>query len=195
MFHTQQSKRLLSMIGVIAFGLAACTQTPSTATAQSAAQSSAEKELASIKATQAQEQKNLANFDDLDFNVYSNQDWQGFHKSHAPDILVHYPDGHTTTGLEAHFAELKPQFVFAPDTKIKTHPIKIAEGNYTAVMGVLEGTFTKPMPIGNGKTIPPTNKPFKLDIVTIGRWENGLMVEEWLFWDNQAFMKQIGVAQ
>ena len=86
MFHTQQSKRLLSMIGVIAFGLAACTQTPSTATAQSAAQSSAEKELASIKATQAQEQKNLANFDDLDFNVYSNQDWQGFHKSHAPDI-------------------------------------------------------------------------------------------------------------
>ena len=67
--------------------------------------------------------------------------------------------------------------------RIKTHPIKIAEGNYTAVMGVLEGTFTKPMPIGNGKTIPPTNKPFKLDMVTIGRWENGVMAEEWLFWD------------
>ena len=78
---------------------------------------------------------------------------------------------------------------------IRDSPIKLAEGNYTAVMGVLEGTFTKPMPIGNGKTIPPTNKPFKLDMVTIGRWENGVMAEEWLFWDNQAFMKQIGVAQ
>lgn len=195
MFHAQQRKHLLSALGVITFGLAACNQTPPTAPAQSAAPSSADTELASFKATQAQEQKNLENFDDLDFNVYSNQKWEEFHKSHAPNILVHYPDGHTTTGLEAHLAELKPQFVFAPDTKIKTHPIKIAQDNYTAVMGIMEGTFSQPMPIGNGKTIPPTNKPFKLAMTTIGRWENGLMVEEWLFWDNQAFMKQVGLAQ
>ena len=32
-------------------------------------------------------------------------------------------------------------------------------------------------------------------MVTIGRWENGLMEEEWLFWDNAAFMKQIGAGQ
>lgn len=189
MFHERQRKHLLSALGVITFGLASCTQAPPTAP------SSADTELGSIKAIQAQEQKNLANFDDLDFNVYSNQDWEGFHKSHATNIVVHYPDGHTTTGLEPHFAELKPQFVFAPDTKIKTHPIRIAQDNYTAVMGIMEGTFSQPMPIGNGKKIPPTNKPFKLPMATIGRWENGVMVEEWLFWDNQAFMRQVGLAQ
>jgi len=85
-------------------------------------------------------------------------------------------------------------FVFAPDTRIKEHPIKIASGDWTAVTGVMEGTFPKPMPIGDGKTIAPTGKSFKLPMATIGHWKNGTMDEEWLFWDNQAFMKQIGVA-
>jgi hypothetical protein len=31
-------------------------------------------------------------------------------------------------------------------------------------------------------------------MVTIGRWENGVMKEEWLFWDDQAFIKQIPLA-
>ncbi|MCR4339190.1 MAG: hypothetical protein NUW01_04790 [Gemmatimonadaceae bacterium] len=30
---------------------------------------------------------------------------------------------------------------------------------------------------------------------TIGHWTNGKMDHEWLFWDNQDFMKQIGLAQ
>lgn len=149
-------------------------------------------EQARIKAEQA---RNLANFDDLDFNVYSNQKWDELSKSHAPDIIVHWPDGRTTTGIEPHITDLKQQFVFAPDTKIKTHPIKIAQDNYTAVTGVMEGTFSQPMPMPDGKSIPPTNKPFKLDMVTIGRWENGVMKEEWLFWDNQSFMQQIGLAK
>ena len=32
-------------------------------------------------------------------------------------------------------------------------------------------------------------------MVTIGHWRNGLMDEEWLFWDNLEFMKQIGLAK
>ena len=61
-------------------------------------------------------------------------------------------------------------------------------------LGIMEGTFTQPpMPIGDGKTIPPTGKPFKLTMVTIGHWKDGVMDEEWLMWDNQAFMKQIGL--
>jgi len=42
-----------------------------------------------------------------------------------------------------------------------------------------------------GKTIAPTGKSFTLNMVTIGRWEGVTMAEEWLFWDNQAFMKQL----
>ena len=108
---------------------------------------------------------------------------------------MHWPDGRTTNGVDAHIEDLKGMFVFAPDTRIKEHPIKIASGDWTAVTGYLEGTFIRPMPIGGGKTISPTGKPFKLYMVTIGHWKNGVMDEEWLMWDNQAFMKQIGLAQ
>ena len=140
------------------------------------------------------QQAHLTTFDDLDFNVFSGQKWDELKRSHAADITVHWPDGRTTKGIDAHIADLKGMFVYAPDTRIKEHPIKIASGEWTAVTGVLEGTFSQPMPAGNGKTIPATGKPFKLSMATIGHWKDGTMDEEWLFWDNQAFMKQIGLA-
>ncbi|HAS1000518.1 TPA: ester cyclase [Enterobacter cloacae] len=153
-------------------------------------------QVAAIASQRQTEQTNLANFDDLDFNVYSGQKWDELTKSHSPDIIVHMPDGSVTTGLPAHVEELKPMFVFAPDTRIKEHPIRIASGEWTAVSGYVEGTFSQPMPIGGGKTISPTGKPFKLGMVTIGRWnKDGVMEEEWLYWDNQSLMKQIGLAQ
>jgi len=151
--------------------------------------------LAEIAKTRQVEKANLDNFDDLDFNVFSGQKWELLGKSHAHNVIVHWPDGRTTAGIDVHIDDLKAMFVFAPDTRIKEHPIKIASGKWTAVTGVMEGTFTKPMPIGGGKTIAPTGKSFKLTMATIGRWENGVMVEEWLFWDNQSFMKQIGLAK
>jgi len=140
--------------------------------------------------------KNLEKFDTLDFTVFSNQQWGRFHESHAADIKVYWPDGHMTEGIEKHIEDLKALFVFAPDTRVKEHPIRLGSGNKTAVTGVFEGTFTQPMPIGNGKTIPPTGKAFKLPMCTVGVWKaDGTMSEEHLFWDNQTFMKQIGLAK
>jgi hypothetical protein len=136
--------------------------------------------------------KNLANFDDLDFNRFSKQDWEGFHKSHSNDIKVHWPDGHVTTGLPKHLEDMKAMFVYAPDTRITAHPIKQGQNEWTSVVGVMEGTFSKPMPTPDGKTIPPTGKKFKLMMCTVGHWgKDGLMDEEYLFWDNQTFMNQI----
>jgi hypothetical protein len=31
-------------------------------------------------------------------------------------------------------------------------------------------------------------------MATVGHWKNGVMDEEYLFWDNLSFMKQIGLA-
>jgi hypothetical protein len=157
---------------------------------------SLEAELQKFKEEKDRIEMRLAKFDSLDYEFYSNQDWENFDLSHADNIKVYYPDGKVTTGLyPEHIDMLTPMFVFAPDTKIKKHPIKFGSGDWTCVVGEMEGTFSKPMPMGNGKTIPPTNKKFKLGMATIARWENGKMVEEHLFWDNQAFMKQIGLAQ
>ena len=151
-------------------------------------------ELTRIKDERATIEKNLATFDTLDYTVFSNQEWSRLHESHAKDIRVYWPDGHMTQGIDVHIEDLKALFVYAPDTRIKEHPIRIGSGKHTAVTGVFEGTFTRPMPIGNGKFIQPTGKTFKMPMATVGIWENGVMVEEHLFWDNQTYVKQIGLA-
>jgi len=110
----------------------------------------------------------IVTFDELDFDVFTHQKWDRLHESHSKDVLVHWPDGHTTQGIERHIEDLKAMFVYAPDTK--------------------------PMPTADGKSIAPTGKPFKLAMCTVGHWKGGVMDEEYLFWDNQAYMKQIGLA-
>lgn len=153
-------------------------------------------QIAQLTANDAVISANLQKFDTLDYTVFSNQEWARFHESHAKNIKVYWPDGHVTTGIEKHIEDLKAMFVYAPDTRIKEHPIRFGSGNMTAVTGVFEGTFTKPMPIGNGKFIQPTGKAFKMPMATIGIWgEDGTMTEEHLFWDNQTYMNQIGLGK
>jgi SnoaL-like polyketide cyclase len=137
----------------------------------------------------------LETFDTLDFDVFTNQKWDRLKESHAKNVIVHWPDGHQTQGIDVHIKDLKSLFVYAPDTRILEHPVRIACGDLTAVTGVFEGTFTKPMPLGDGKSIAPTGKAFKIPMATIGRWENGVMAEEFLFWDNQTYAKQIGLTK
>jgi hypothetical protein len=151
------------------------------------------KELKKFTDERATVKKNLETFDELDYVVFSNQEWTRLHESHSKDVKVNWPDGHYTSGIEKHIEDLKAMFVYAPDTSIKVHPIKFGSGEYTSVIGVMTGTFTKPMPIGDGKFIQPTGKKFSLNMCTVGHWKDGVMIEEWLFWDSATYMKQMGI--
>lgn len=146
-----------------------------------------------IEVQAADVEQHLKVFDTLDFDVFSNQKWDRLHESHAKDIVVTWPDGHETKGIDKHIEDLKALFVFAPDIAIRTHPIRFGSGTWTAVTGVMTGTFTKPMPLPDGKSIAPTGKRFAIGMATLGHWKNGAMDHEWLFWDNQDFMNQIGL--
>ncbi len=184
-----------SFTGMLILFLTSCSGTGSPAALQ-AKIDSLQSELNKFNAEKALTEMRLARFDSLDFIFYSNQQWADLAISHADNIKVYYPDGTITEGLSPqHIDKLKPMFVFAPDTRIKTHPVKFGSGDWTAVIGEMEGTFLQPMPIGNGKTIQPNGKKFKLGMCTVGHWKDGKMSEEYLFWDNQEFMKQIGLAQ
>jgi predicted ester cyclase len=137
----------------------------------------------------------LATFDTLDYDVFSNQQWDRLSESHASDIVVTWPDGRETSGIAQHIEDLKAMFVFAPNTSIKEHPFRVCSGDYTAVMGVMTGTFSQPMPTPGGRTIPPTGKSFRLSMATLAHWQGSTMIHEWLFWDNHEFMRQIGLVQ
>ncbi|MEW6043764.1 MAG: ester cyclase [Thermoproteota archaeon] len=138
---------------------------------------------------------NLARFDELDFEAFSKQDWELFNEIHAPDVLVVWPDGRRTVGIEQHDADIQAMFVYAPDTRVTSHPIGFGSGQWTAATGVIEGTFTQPMPLPDGGVIPPTGKSFKVTVATIARWEDGRIAEEHLFWDNAEIAKQMGLIQ
>ena len=185
---------------IIAFGMIvalgffqSCQQSDSSTNGSSANIDSLKQIALQLAASNDSIANHLKTFDELDFDVFSNQKWDRLKESHAKDIKVFWPDGHMAQGIETHIDDLKKLFVHAPDTRIKEHPIKFGSGNYTIVTGVFEGTFTKPMPIGNGKFIQPTGKAFKMPMATVGIWKDGVMIEEHLFWDNQTYAKQIGL--
>jgi hypothetical protein len=152
--------------------------------------------LGSFSAAEAKDKKvgvaeRIRTFDTLDFDVFSNQKWDRLHESHTDDVTVVWPDGHETKGIQKHIDDLKYMFTYAPDTAIRTHPVKFGSGDWTAVIGVMTGTFTKPMVLPDGKTIQPTGKKFILPMATLAHWKDGKFDKEYLFWDNQHYMKQI----
>lgn len=153
-----------------------------------------EVELKKFTEAQATADKNLKTFDELDYEVFSHREWTRLHESHHQDIKVNWPDGHSTLGIEQHIKDLDAMFVYAPDTCIAVHPVKIGSNDWTAVIGVMTGSFTEPMPVGDDKIIEPTGKKFSITMCTVGHWQDGVMIEEWLFWDNATYMKQIGLA-
>ncbi|MCB9795203.1 MAG: ester cyclase [Alphaproteobacteria bacterium] len=169
--------------------LAACE--PSTGGDDSSAE--AEAILQAFYDQEALEAAHLATFDTLDFDVFTGQEWDRLSESHAQDVIVHWPDGHVTEGIDVHIQDLQGLFVWAPDTRIEEHPIRVASGEFTAVTGTMEGTFTEPMPIGDGNFIEPTGAAYRIAMATVSHWEDGTMDEEWLYWDNQSFYAQIGL--
>lgn len=186
----------LLFVVVVAITLSSCSSNSGDISEMQTKIDSLQTELKKFTDEKAMTEHRLLVFDTLDYEFYSNQTWDKFSHSHADDIKVYYPDGMVTEGLyPQHIDMLTPMFQFAPDTKIKNHPVRFGSGVWTCVIGEMEGTFSKPMPIGGGKFIQPTGKKFKLAMATIGHWEGGKMKAEHLFWDNQSFMKQIGLAQ
>jgi hypothetical protein len=194
-------KNVTHSVGMMAILLALCVAPVYSAESKAAGYSpemqakidEAKKELKKYSDERASIEKDLKTFDELDFVVFSNQEWTRLHESHSKDVKVNWPDGHQTQGIERHIEDLKALFIYAPDTNIKVHPVKFGSGEYTSVIGVMTGTFTKPMPIGDGKFIQPTGKKFSINMCTVGHWKDGVMIEEWLFWDNATYMNQIGL--
>ena len=113
-----------------------------------------------VVAQTPEEQANLERFDKLDFEGWNNQNWTLFEEMHSPDVFVDI-NGNTTTGIEEHLEfGMAALSAAAEDLKILDHPIKIAAGDWTAVTGALPGNLT---------------------MLTLARWEDGRIAEEYLF--------------
>lgn len=149
------------------------------------------------KSEKNQVEANLKRFDQLDFDAYSHRkDMNLFKELHCPDVKVVFPDGRITLGIEQHVSDINNiLFNGTPDSRITSHPISFGSGEWTAATGVLEATFSEPIKLPDGTSIPPTGKKVKISMATIAKWKNGCIAEEHLFWDNAEYMKQLGLAK
>ena len=119
-----------------------------------------------------------------------------FHKRHARNCVVRWPNQPPTHGIEAHEQEALAFFKTFPDQHLVNNPYKvmIAQGDWTCTIAEFTGTMAGPMTMADGSVIAPTNKSFKVDFCTVAHWnENGEIVEENLFYDLMGMLKQIGV--
>lgn len=137
----------------------------------------------------------LALFDRLDFEAFNKQDWALFRQIHCPDVVVTSTDGSRLEGIDAHIAASMPIFSFAPDTAILRHPVAAGKGDWTAVTGIMRATFSQPMLMPDGTSIPPTGKTMEGTMATMARWRGNCIAEEQLFIpDSKVQAAQLGLA-
>ncbi len=150
-----------------------------------------QQKLADVEAERANTAKNLARFDELDLVAFNNRDMELIKQIHADDVKVYNPDGTITEPMEPHAEEL--QFLFDTfDFRVTDHIVGFGYGDWTAGISISEGKWVKPLTMPNGTVLQPTGKKVKIKIATIARWENGRIAEEYLFWDNLDWFRQIG---
>ena len=144
------------------------------------------------KAERALTRRHLQLYDELDLEAFNNRDMKRLAELHTEDVLVHNPDGKQTTPYEPHEKEL--QFLFdAFDLMIPEHIVGFGYGEWTAGIAIVEGTWVRPITLPSGTKLEPTGKKVLLKVATIARWENQRIAEEYLFWDNADWNRQIGL--
>ncbi|MDN5200686.1 ester cyclase [Fulvivirgaceae bacterium BMA10] len=152
------------------------------------------KELEGFRKEKETVRKNLALYDELDLEAFNNRDMKRIGEIHAPDVKVYNTNNTLTEGMfPTHEAELNFLFKTFSDFDIYEHTIGFGEEDWTAGIAKCRGTFDTPMTLPNGAVIQPTGKKFEVRVATIAKWKDGRIVEEWLFWDNEDWMRQIGV--
>jgi predicted ester cyclase len=137
-------------------------------------------------------EENLRLMKSLD-DAWNAQDWETFSQRHMDDVIVRWPNKQPTEGIDAHRMEAEYFFRSFPDNHIDNDPYKvlIAQGDWTCSVAEFTGTHEGILIDPDGKSIPATNKKFKVDFCTVARWKEKKIVEENLFYDLVGMMRQL----
>lgn len=90
-------------------------------------------------------EQNLQLMKTLD-DSWNAQELTTFHKRHAKDCIVRWPNQPPTHGIEAHKQEALAFFKMFPDQHLVNNPYKvmIAQGNWTCTIADFTGTMKGP---------------------------------------------------
>lgn len=142
------------------------------------------------------EERNMELFQKAD-DAWNAQDLETFSARHAKEVVVNAPGQTPQRGLDAHTEFALRSFKAFPDQRVENRPYKVffASGDWVLSIARYTGTMTGPLVLQDGTEIPPTGKSFDVDFATVGHWEDGQMIEEYLFYDIATFNQQVGLAE
>ena len=137
--------------------------------------------------------RHLALFETFVNLGYNIRDWDLVRRIYDKDVVLHIANGETVRSIDNLIENMKNGLP-AHDTKVTSHTIQFGSGDWIAVSMIMEGTFSQPMKMPDGKIIQPTGKKWRMSQAALVKWKNDKIIESNGFWDNGAFMQQIGVA-
>ncbi len=106
-------------------------------------------------------------------------------KSHAADFVAH--GAGRTASLEEDMAAAREQRKALPDMRVVVHEI-VAERDFVVTYWTASGTNT-----GEGLGFPPTGKRISVPGMTLFRFRDGKISEEWSVFNMASAMQQAGV--
>lgn len=130
-------------------------------------------------------------------DAFNRQDITAMKAVHHPEMIARVT-GNTEPirGRDAHAAAMEGMFRAFPDVHVNNDPYTIGfgDGEWITVITKTTGTFSGELALPDGNAIPGTGKSFELDFSTTAKWEEGMLVEEYVFWDSALMAQQIGLA-
>jgi predicted ester cyclase len=140
-----------------------------------------------LNGTEAAQEATLTRY----FEVLNAGDFSVIESLVAGDALAQNPfGGLDRSGVIADLTALRGAL---PDLKFTVGQL-ISEGNWTAALYAIQGTFTADFRSGSSQPFKPTNNPLELMTVTFYRFdETGMITGSWELYDSWTFLTQLGL--
>lgn len=191
----KQVKTIAAIFGLL-ITLSACSTDQSDTKGLEAKIAELQAQVDAHSAERAQTKRHLELFDEMDLNAFNSHDLDRIGEIHHKDVEVFMgmmPVDQRTKGYAPdHVAELHflwDQF----DMKIPEHTIGFGYGEWTAGVSITTGRFAKPITTPDGKVHQPNDKTFEIQVATLAKWKDEQIVEEYIYWDQDAIYRQLGI--
>ncbi|MFQ5553060.1 MAG: ester cyclase [Thermoplasmata archaeon] len=126
--------------------------------------------------------------------AFNAHDWDQFFANTAESIVNYAPDlEEPLKGLDAYRERFETNVGAFPDQHIATTRV-FGQGDWVVLEGIFTGTHEGAFIGPTGQEVPPTNKRVELPIAFVFKIEGGKLTEEHDYYDNLAFLSQLGLA-
>jgi steroid delta-isomerase-like uncharacterized protein len=120
------------------------------------------------------------------FDYLNHRDFKRFEEIHTKDFVKHYNNS-PAENLSEEMRDARGQYDSSSDLTFTENWI-IAEGDKVAVCFIAKGTHD-----GAFQSVPATGKHFELAAMTVWRFVDGKIAEEWVFSNDLDLYRQLGL--